>query len=82
MFVKARSSHVEVIARNRPALMCSASGAYSATVGVLTGEALVIHLQCGRDVVSGTVNVTVCLHSAHPANTWCSALTNSRSILR
>src|SRR6516225_11743833 len=27
--------------------------------------------QCGRDVVSGTVNVTVCLHSAHPANTWC-----------
>jgi hypothetical protein len=39
------------------------------------------HLQCGRDVVSGTVNVTVCLHSAHPANTWCSALTNSTSIL-
>src|SRR6516164_45046 len=34
-------------------------------------------LQCGRDVVSGTVNVTVCLHSAHPSNKWCSALTNS-----
>jgi len=38
-------------------------------------------LQCGRDVVSGTVNVTVCLHSAHPSNKWCSALTNSTSIL-
>ena len=44
MFVKARSSHVEVIARNRPALMCSASSAYAATVGVLSGEAPVIHL--------------------------------------
>ena len=26
-------------------------------------------LQCGRDLVSGTVNVTVWLHVAHPGKT-------------